>query len=196
MSFEMSYWNQLGFLSVLSKMPDKNIALEELVRLSFIGTLSYRVGTSAECRSIARNRNTRNRYVFFGDQLVRAIILCQVPNSNTPTLVAANDFALVWVNDYIIDRCSMGITALHSATPSLPDFDCAILRACTHPLSLAVKLNACDIACMTFERKERVGVGGFYIVKLYRMISSSREEALIRGNAKTVDLGIRVLDGS
>ena len=194
MSFEVGDWNQLRLFAILSKVPYKHIALLKwLASVHLFTGKSYRVGASTKGGSITRNSNTRNRYVFLGDKLMRAVILCQIPDSNTPALVAANNLTLVRMNDYIIDSSAMRVTSLNCATSSLPYFDCAIFRTRDHPFTLAMKLNTSYIASMTFKGKKRIGVGRFDIVELYRVVPGSCKEAFIRRNTESVNLRIGVL---
>jgi hypothetical protein len=125
---------------------------------------------------------------------MRAIILGKVPNANASSAITSNDFSLVGMNDYIIDWRAMGIASLNRATPSLPDLDSAILRACDHPFPFAVKCDTRDIASMTFESEERVRIGGLDVVELDSVVASGSEEAFVWRDAETVDLRVRVLD--
>ena len=123
-----------------------------------------------------------------------AIVLSQVPNTNTSSAITANNLALVGMNDHIVDRAAVRVASLDGTTSSLPDLDKAIFRACDHPFSFTMKCNTRDIASMAFEGEERVGVGGLDIVELDRMVTSSRKETLVRRDAESIDLRVRVLD--
>ena len=140
---------------------------------------SYRVGASAKGRPITRNGNTRNRYVFFRNKLMGAVVFRKIPYSNTSTFVAADNLALVWMNDYVVYSRAMRVASLNCATSSLPYFDSPILRTCNHPFALTVKLNTGYISCMPLKGKKRIWVGGFDIVELYRMVPSSCKKTLV-----------------
>jgi hypothetical protein len=127
---------------------------------------------------------------------MRAVVLCKIPYAHAASTVTGNDLALVWVDDYIVDRGAMGIASLDRTAPGLPDFDCAIFRACDHPFSFAVKCDACDIACMAFECEKGVWVCGFDVVEFDSVMTSSGKEAFVGGDTEAVDLGIRMLDRS
>lgn len=90
----------------------------------------------------------------------------------------------------------MGIASLNRATPSLPDLDCAIFRACDHPFSLAVECDARYVATMTLKCEEGVWVCGFNIVEFDRVMASRSEEAFIGRDAEAIDLRVRMLDRS
>jgi hypothetical protein len=90
---------------------------------------------------------------------VRAVILGQVPDTNTASTIAADDFTLIGMNYYIIDWAAMTVASLNGTASSLPNLDSSIFRACNHPLSFAMESNTSDISCMTFEGEERIGVG-------------------------------------
>jgi hypothetical protein len=90
----------------------------------------------------------------------------------------------------------MGITSLDRATPSLPDLDCAIFRACDHPFSLAVECDARHIATVTLKCEEGVWVCGFDVVEFDRVMASRSEESFVGRDAEAIDLGVRMLNRS
>lgn len=89
---------------------------------------------------------------------MRAVVLRKIPDPNTSTTIATDNLALVGVNDYIVDRATVGIASLNGSASSLPDLHGAILRAGDHPLSLAVKRDSSDVASMSFESEKRIRV--------------------------------------
>ena len=157
---------------------------------------SYRVGACAESRAITCHGDACDRDILFRNELVRTVVLGEVPNSNAASTITSNDLTLVWVDDYIVDWRTMRIASLNRATPSLPYLNCAILRTCHHPFSLAVECDARDIASVTFERKEGVWICRFYIVEFDRVMASGGKEPFVRRDTEAIDLGVRVLDGS
>lgn len=58
---------------------------------------------------------------------MRTQILSQVPHLDRPGLVAGNKFALIRVDDAIIDRRAMVKVALKRGGSGVPDFQCAVL---------------------------------------------------------------------
>jgi hypothetical protein len=160
MSLEVSNWHELGFFAVLKEVPDIDASLYVGQWLpSKSSEKSYRIGASAESRTITCNCNTGDWCVLFGNQLVGAIVLSQVPNTNTSSTITANNLALVGMNDHIIDRAAVRVASLNGTTSSLPDLDKAILRARDHPFSFTMERDTRDIASMTFKGEERIGVG-------------------------------------
>lgn len=127
---------------------------------------------------------------------MRAVVLRKVPDPNTSTTVTTNDLALVGVDNYVVDWRAMKVAALNRAASSLPDLDSTILRARNHPFSLTVESYARDVTSVTFESQERVGVRGLDVIELDGMVTSSREESLVGGDAESIDLGVRMLNGS
>jgi hypothetical protein len=87
----------------------------------------------------------------------------------------------------------MGIASLDRATPSLPDLDCAIFRACDHPFSLAVECDARHVATVTLKSEEGIWICGFDVVEFDRVMASRSEEALVGRDAEAIDLRIRML---
>ena len=57
-----------------------------------------------------------------------------------------------------------------------------------------MKCHPCDIAGVAVESEKRIWVGAFDVVELDVLIASCRKPALIGGDAKTVDLGVGMLD--
>ena len=80
-------------------------------------------------------------------------VLGEVPQPDAPGAIAADDFALVRVDDNIIRRGPVVIATLDGAGSRLPDLHGAVLGARHHPLALAVKRDACDVPGVTFEDK-------------------------------------------
>lgn len=120
----------------------------------------------------------------------------EVPDTDHTGTVTANELALVGMDDHIVDRSPMDVVALETAGASIPDLDSTILGAGDHPLALAVEGNSSDIVGVTVEGHHRVGVGGFDIIQLDIVMTGGGQVALVRGDAKTVDLGVRVLDST
>jgi hypothetical protein len=127
---------------------------------------------------------------------VRAVVLGEVPNTNTARFVTRNNFALVGVDNNIIDWVSVAVGTLNSATAGFPDLHTAILRACDHPLSLAVECNARDIVRVTFKGEESIGVGRLDIVEFDIVAARSSQESLVGRDAEAIDLRVGVLNGT
>jgi hypothetical protein len=157
---------------------------------------TYLLVSSAQKRSITSNADTQNRSIILGDQLVGTNTFAQVPDSNHSKVVTTDQLALVGVNDNIVDGCAVDIVALQATGASIPDFHGSILGAGDHPFSLAVEGNTGDVACVTLKCDHRVGVGGLNIKQLHIVVARSREESLIRSDAKAIDLRIRVLNST
>lgn len=157
---------------------------------------AYIVVCCAEQSAVARDCDAGNRHVLLGDQLVRACVLGQVPKPDAPCSVAANDLALVRVDDHVVCRGAMVIAPLYCAGPCLPDLDGAVFGACHHPFSLAVKGDACDIAGMTLKDKMwcRVGIPDFK--ELDCVVAGGGKISLVGGDAEAVHLRVWVLDRS
>jgi len=91
---------------------------------------------------------------------VGAVVLRKVPNTDASTTIAADDLALVGMNDYIVDSytVTVRVAPLNRTVASLPDLDCAIFRACDQPFTLTMKCDTRNIACMAFEGEERIWI--------------------------------------
>lgn len=127
---------------------------------------------------------------------MRAVILGQIPDSDTSTTVAADDFTLVWVDDNVIDWAAVAVAALDGAAAGFPNLDSSILRAGNHPFALTVERNPSDVVGMTLEGQNWVRIRRFDIIELDAMMTSSCEESLVWRDAEAVDLRVRMLDGT
>lgn len=127
---------------------------------------------------------------------MRAAVLSQVPDSDTPTMVTADDLPLVRVDNHIVDRRIVVVAALNGASASFPDLHSSILGASNHPLPLAVECNTCDVAGVAFKCQDRVRVRGLDVVKLDTVVACSSKKSLVGRDAKAVDLRVRVLDST
>jgi hypothetical protein len=127
---------------------------------------------------------------------MRAVVLRQIPYSNTSSSITAYDLSLVWMDNHVVHRGGMAVAALYGTTSCFPDFDCAILRAGHHPLSFAVEGYACNIVCMPFEGQKGVRIGRLDVVELNAMMSGCCKKALIGRYAQSVYLRVGVLNCS
>lgn len=91
---------------------------------------------------------------------MRASVLGQIPQSDASGAVAANDLSLIRVDDNVVRRGAVVVAALDSSGAGFPDLDCAVLRACNHPLALAMEGHTGHIAGVALEGHEGLGVCG------------------------------------
>lgn len=80
----------------------------------------------AEERSICSDCDGGNRLVLFGYELMAALVLAQIPDSNVSASVAGDELALIRVNNDVVDRYAVRVIALNMAAAGIPDFH----RAC------------------------------------------------------------------
>lgn len=159
-----------------------------------VGKSTYIVIGGAQDGAIRSDRNARNRDVLLGDQLVGTVVLGEIPNADATTPVTTDDFALVGVDDDVVDGAAVVVAALDGAAARLPDLDGAVLGACDHPLALAVEGDARDVARVALKGQQGVGVGRLDVEELDRVVARGREEALVGRDAQAVDLRVGVLD--
>lgn len=127
---------------------------------------------------------------------MRAVVLGQIPHPDAARPVAADNLALIGVDDNVVGGASVAITALNTTGSRFPNLDRAVLGARHHPLSLAMEGDAGDVSRVTLKRQQRVRVGRLDVVELDGVVAGGGEEALIGGDAEAVDLRVRVLDRS
>lgn len=156
--------------------------------------VAYVIVGRAQESAISGNSDARHAHILLRNQLVTAAVLSQIPDLDTAGAVAADDLALVGVNDDVIGGAAMVVTALDGARTSLPDLDGAVLGAGDHPLALTVERDARDVARVALESQQRVGVGALDVEQLDGVVAGRGEEALVGRDAQAVDLGVWVLD--
>lgn len=149
---------------------------------------AYVVVGGAQQRAIRRHSDAGHRHVLLGDQLVRAVVLRQVPHAHTARAVTADDLALVGVDDDIVGGASVVVGALDGAAARLPDLDGAVLGAGHHPLALAVERDARDVASVALKGEQWVGIGALDVEELDGVVARGRQEALVGRDAQAVHL--------
>jgi hypothetical protein len=163
-SCEAAHRNQRGEVSILDHTPNED-------------TSSIVAGT--QHGPIRSNSDAGNRDVVLRNQLMTAFVLAQIPDSYCARAIATNEFSLVWVDDHVVDWTAVVVIPLHAASSSIPNLDSTIFRGRHHPFSLAVKGDACDIVCVSFECEDGARVGGLDIVELDGVVASGGEIAFI-----------------
>lgn len=157
---------------------------------------TYIVVGGAQQGAIGCHSDTGHAHILLRNQLVAAIVLGEIPDLDTAGAVAADDLALVGVDDDIVGGAAVIVAALDGAGARLPDLDGAVLGAGHHPLTLAVEGDAGDVARVALEGQQRVGVGALDVEQLDGVVAGGREEALVGRDAQAVDLGVWVLNGA
>lgn len=122
--------------------------------------------------------------------------LTKIPDADHASAITANQLTLVWVNDNVVDGGAVNIVALQSSSASIPNLHSTVLRACDHPLALAVECDTSDVTCVPFEGHHGVGVGGLNVIELDIVVTAGGKETLIGSDTKAIDLRVRVLDGA
>lgn len=126
--------------------------------------------------------------VVFGDQLVGADTLSQIPDTNDTGAISTDEFALVGMDDHVVHWGFVGVVALQTAGARVPHFDCAILGTGDHPLSLAMKRDTRDVIRVAIEGHDRIGIGRLDVIQFDIVVSSGGQEPLVWRDAETVHL--------
>lgn len=119
---------------------------------------SYIIISCTQQTTVTSDGDASDRNVLFGDQLVGALVLAQIPYPDVTTPITRNQFSLIRMNDHIIDRTVVIMDSLYRCILCLPDLDQAIFRTGHEPLTFAVESDACNIASMTTEDHNRLGI--------------------------------------
>jgi hypothetical protein len=177
-------------LFILNHAPDVDIALWSKYLVQDLKNIrrSYLLVSSTQQRPIASDAHTEDSGIILGNQLVGADTFSEIPDANHASAITADQLTLVGVNHNIIDSSTVNVVALQGTSASIPNLDSPILRACNHPFALTVECDARDIAGVTFEGHHGVGVGGLDVIELDIVVTTGGEEALIGGDAETIDL--------
>lgn len=72
-------------------------------------------------------------------QLVRTAVLRQIPHLYRPILIAADQLALVGVDDNLVDWCLVVVVPLDMARPGVPDLERVVFGRGHEPFGLAVE---------------------------------------------------------
>ena len=134
---------------------------------------AYGIVGSAQQGAVAGDGDTGHRHLLLGDQLVGAVVFGEIPYADTSSAVAADNLALVGVDNHIVHGGSMRVAPLNVAGPRLPYLHSSVLRTRHHPFSLAVKRDAGDVALVALEHKQGNGVGGSDIEELDGAVAGS-----------------------
>jgi hypothetical protein len=69
-------------------------------------------------------------------------ILAQIPDFNTPSLITTDDFALIGMDDDVVDGTAVTVISLHVWGTEVPDFDGAVFGGGGHPFCFNVEGDA------------------------------------------------------
>ena len=158
--------------------------------------MTYLLISGAKQRSIAGNADTENSSILLRDQLVSTDTLAQVPDTDHTGVVTTDELALVGMNNHIIYRSPVNVIPLQATCTGIPNLHSSVLGASDHPFSLAVECHAGDVVRVTFKGYHGIGIGRLDIKELDIVVARGSQEPLIRGNTKTIDLGVWMLDST
>lgn len=125
-----------------------------------------------------------------------AVVFGQVPDAYATTAVAADNLALVGMNDNIVDGGAVVVAALNGGRSRVPNLDGTVLGARNHPLAFAMKRNTRNVVGVALKYEKRIGVCRLNVKELDGVVAGDGEEALIGRYAETIDLRIGVLNGT
>ena len=124
-----------------------------------------------------------------------AFVLSKVPNAHIAPAVAADQFALVGMDDHVIYGTGVVVVTLDHTRLGVPYLDRAILGAGNHPFCVAVESQASDVVEMAFKSEHRIRIARFDLVEFDRMVASRSEKFLVRGDAQAIHLRVGMVDG-
>ena len=156
----------------------------------------YGVGACAKQAPVGRYRDAGDGNVVFWDELLGALIFAQIPEPYTAAAIASDDFALVWVNYYVVDSNAVVVAPLNGPLFALPHFDESVLRTGHQPFRVAMESDPCDIACVSIKFCDGLRICGADVVELDIVITGSGQHSLVRRDAKAIYLGVRMLNSA
>jgi hypothetical protein len=127
---------------------------------------------------------------------VGTLVFAEVPYPNITRLVAGNEFALVRVDNDVVDGRAVGVVALDHARSRVPDLDRSVLRGCHHPLSLTMKSHSSDVIGVALELEDGIRVRRLDVVEAHCGVTRRRKKPLVRGDAKPINLRVSMLNCS
>lgn len=150
---------------------------------------AYRVVARTQQSTVTGHGHAGDGDVFLWDELVGALVLAQIPDSDIPTAITRYQLSLVRMNYHIVDwsdvsdqvsRCSaMTVIALDAACSCIPDFHRAILGASHHPFALTMERHACNVASVPIECDDRIRIGGANVIELHVVVSGRGQVSFI-----------------
>lgn len=121
---------------------------------------------------------------------MRALVFTQIPDSDIPPAVTADQFPLIWMDNDIIDRRSVAVTPLNRSIPRIPDLHRAVFGARHYPFPFAVEGQAGDVARVPFEFDQRVRIAGFDVEHLRFVVSCRGDILLVLRDSESVHLRV------
>lgn len=143
-------------------------------------TQTYQVIARTQQRAIRSNGDAGDGDIFFGDKLMGALVLAEVPNSDVAGAIATDQFALVRMNDDVVDGAPVAVVALDGALVRVPDFHRAVFAASHHPLAFDVEGDAGNVAAVAFEGQDWRRVCRAYVVQLHFFAACCCQQPLVR----------------
>lgn len=126
---------------------------------------------------------------------MRTEVLAKIPNLHSAGAVTGDQLPLVWMDHDIVDGTLVIIDPLDASVLGVPHFDEAILGAGHDPLPFTMELHTSDVPGMAGEGHDRLRIGRLDVEKLYIVIACGSEKPFVWGNAESIDLRVRMLDG-
>lgn len=76
---------------------------------------------STEKRAIGSNSDRCDTLVLLRNKLMAALIFAKIPDADVSTTIAGDEFALIGMNDHVVDLDAMGVISLNVAASGVPD---------------------------------------------------------------------------
>lgn len=138
--------------------------------------------------AVACDGHRGDGHVLCWNKLMGAFRFAEVPHTDVTAAVGGDEFALVGVDDDVVDGVGVRVVALNAARARVPDFDGHVLGGSDHPFAFAVEGDAGDVVGVAFEGDNWVWVRRFDVVEFDVVAASCGEVFLVGGDAQAVDL--------
>ena len=112
-----------------------------------------------------------------------AFVFTEVPYSDVPASITADQLPLVWVDHDVVDLIPVQVVSLHCACLGVPDLDCAVLGARRDPFALNLKGHARHVASVPFQLQGGRRVGGADVIQLDILMACCCQQLLVRRDA-------------
>lgn len=121
--FELCYGSERGDVLAGDEAPDVDCAVDGVA------------DGGAEEAAVCGDCDGGDAFLRIGYELVRALVLAQVPDPHVAAAVAGDELALVGMDHDVVDRHAVGVVSLDQSGAGIPDLDRACASLALHAKS-------------------------------------------------------------
>lgn len=149
---------------------------------------THHIVSRNEHAPVSSYSDTPHWNIILRNQLMRALVLTQIPNPNIPRLIATDQFALVRMDNHIVHRAPVRIVSLHARRTCVPNLDGPVFTRRHHPFPLAMETDTSNIVGVAFKLEHRVGICRLDVVELDGGVTSGSKKSFVGGDTEAIYL--------